>query len=341
MATLGATVKTLADWGKEIGPDGKTAKIIEILSQTNEVLEDAMWKEGNLPTGEQTSICTGLPATYWRMINQPIATSKSTTAQVTETCGMLESYSETDIALARLNGNVGQFRLNTSRPFMESMSQELASTMFYGAASAPEEFVGFANRYAATTDANGENILLAGGSGADNASVYLIGWGENTIHGIFPKGSKAGLEHADLGEQVVTGTAGVGGTRMRAYVDHFKWDAGLVVKDWRYGVRIANIDISDLAGLSGTQELTDSTLIIKLMSRAIDRMPTTTGINLAFYANRTVKSLLRVAALEKSSSALSIEAGLNQFGQNIQMVKFLGIPVRTCDALTNAESLVA
>jgi hypothetical protein len=151
----------------------------------------------------------------------------------------------------------------------------------------------------------------------------------------------AGIKHEDLGLVTVETTAGIAGNRMRAYQDHYTWDGGLVVKDWRYGVRIANVDVSDLAGLTGTQELTDSTLVIKLMARAIHRLPKMSGIRPAFYVNRTIASLMTVAAMDKSVSAVTLQEGLNQFGQTIFTLRFLGIPVRICDQLTETESLVS
>lgn len=344
MATLGSSVLTLGDWAKRLDPKGKVDKTVEILSETNEILTDMLFMEGNLPTGHRTTIRTGLPTVYWRLMNQGTAPSKSTTAQVDEQCGMLEAWSEVDKDLAELNGNVGDFRISEAKAFLEAMNQEMASTLFYGAASAPEEFVGFANRYTSLTgSANSENILNAGGTGGGSvySSVYLVGWGSESCHGIFPKGSKAGIMHEDLGLVTVETTAGIAGNRMRAYQDHWQWKNGLVVKDWRYAVRIPNINTAHLAALSDQQEVTDATFLPKLMSRAIDRLPKLTGIKPCFYANRSVVSLLRVAAMEKGSSVLSIEPGLNQFGQNIYEMKFLGIPVRICDALTNTEAEVS
>lgn len=341
MSTLAGNVLTLADWAKRLDPDGKVPMIVELLSQTNAILDDMLWKEGNLPTGHRITQRTGLPTVYWRLINQGVAPSKSTTAQVDEQCGMLESWSEVDKDEAELNGNVSQYRLSESQAFLEAMNQEMAGTLFYGAATNPEEFVGFANRYADTSAGNGQNILDAGGSGSDNSSVWLIGWGGETVCGIFPKGSKAGIVHEDLGLVTVETTAGIAGNRMRAYQDHWQWKAGLALKDWRYAVRIANIDNSDLLGLTGDQQTSDiSTFVINLMSRAIDRLPTLRGIKPVFYMNRTIASLLRVAALNISTSVLSIQEGLNQFGETIFTMRFLGIPIRIVDQLTSAESQV-
>ena len=56
--------------------------IIELLSQTNEILDDMLVVEGNLPTGHQTTIRTGLPQATWRLLNQGVQPGKSTTALV-------------------------------------------------------------------------------------------------------------------------------------------------------------------------------------------------------------------------------------------------------------------
>jgi hypothetical protein len=338
MATLSTTALTMLDWAKRQDPKGKTAFIAEVLSQTNEMLNDMLMKEGNLPTGERCTIRTGLPTTYWRLINQGTPPSKSTTAQVTENCGILTARSELDQDEAELNGDTGAYRLSESVAFLEAMAQEAASTLIYGSAADPEEFVGLAPRYNSLSANNAENILSAGGAGSDNTSIWLIGWGDQSIYGIFPKGSQVGLSHEDLG---LGDAFDASNNRFRAYMDLYKYKLGLVVKDWRYGVRIPNIDVSDLAAASGAQELTDATAIDKLMSRAIDRLPKMAGIKPAFYCNRTVASLLRVMALGRSSSAVTVEPALNQYGQNIFETKFLGIPVRITDAITNTEAVVS
>lgn len=338
MAILAGDVLTLADWAKRLDPDGKTAKIVEILSQQNGILDDMLFKEGNLPTGEQATIRTGLPAVVYRLMNQGVPKSKSTTTQIVETAAMLEGRSEIDKDEAELNGNANQYRLSEMDGFLEAMNQRMATTLFYGTANNPEEFVGFSPRYNDLSATNAQNILSAGGSGADNSSIWLVGWGKRTVHGIFPKASKAGIDHEDLG---LGDAFDANNDRFRAYMDRYTWKNGLMVKDWRYTVRIPNIDISDLETLTGTQELTDATLIIKLMSRAIDRLPTLNDVSPSFYMNRTILSLLRVVALEKSQSAVTIEPALNQFGKNIFETRFLGIPCRVVDALTETETVVS
>ena len=338
MATLSTSNLTLADWAKRSDPDGRVPIVAELLSQSNEILDDCVFKEGNLPTGERVVIRTGLPGVYWRALNQGIPSSKSTTAQIDEACGILEARSEVDKDLAMLNGNTAQFRLSEDTAFLEAMNQTQAETMFYGnPGTDPKKFLGLAPRYGDLSADNAVNILSAGGSGADNASVYLVVWGDNTVYCPFPKGSKAGLTHEDLGEQTVYNSDG---TRLQAFATRYQWKNGLVVKDWRYVVRICNIDISDLLAGSNTQAASASTALIKLMARALYRIPNMAMGRAAFYMNRTVHSGLSIAALDKSQSVLAIQEGLSQFGSAQSYLSFLGVPLRRVDALINNEARV-
>lgn len=346
MATLPSTsgAVTLLDFAKSLDPNGNTATVVELLNQTNEILLDMQWIEGNLPTGHRTTVRTGLPTAIWRKLYQGVPASKSTRAQITDNCGMLETRSEVDKDLAILNGNTNEFRLSEAEAFIEAMNQTMATQLFYGDASTdPEAFTGMAPRYSDVTATNGQNIIDAAGSGSDNTSIWLIVWGKNTIHGIFPKGSKAGLQHENLG---LIDAFDSSNNRYRAFADHWQWKCGLTVKDWRYAVRIGSIDVSDLQGLTGTQALTAATSVIKLMTRAMARIPSMGMGKACFYANRTIVEMLGVIALEKSSSAVKIEEAINQFGNvtagsaGSSNLKFLGVPIRTTDALLNTEAVV-
>lgn len=339
MATLSTGQLTLADWSKRIGPDGKIDPIAELLSQTNEILEDVVFKEANQPTSHVVAVRTGLPSVYWRAYNQGVPSSKSTTAQVTEPCAMLEARSHIDAKLLELNGNSAAFRLSEESAFIEAMNQEMTGKIFNGNVGADmKTFSGLATRYSSTTAGNGSNVILAGGSGSDNASVYLVVWGEQTVFCPFPKGSRAGLKTRDLGEESVQDASG---NWYQAARSLFQWDAGLVVKDWRYVVRIANIDVSDFVGVTGTQATTSATNLIKLMMRAIARIPNFSMGRAAFYCNRSIQEGLMIQALEKSQNALSVQEGLSQFGQKMNQLNFMGIPVRGVDQLSIAETLVS
>jgi len=330
MPALGSATSTLIDVAKRLDPDGKIATIAELLSQEAGILEDIPWKESNLPTGHRSTVRSSLPTVSWRLLNQGVAPSKSTTAQVEDSIGMLESWFEVDKALADLNGNRAEFRLSEARSFIEAMGQEVTQTLFYGnTGTAPEEFNGLATRYSATTLNLGQNIILGGGSGSDNSSIWLVNWGENKVHGIYPKGSVAGLEHENLGLVTVETTAGIGGNRMRAYQDHWVWKCGLAVPDWRNVVRIANIDISALVAKSSAADLFD------LMIKATYRIVNLSSGKPVFYMNRSCLQMLDIQGRDDvvSGGQLSYE---NVAGKRIPM--FRGIPIRIVDQLTEAET---
>jgi hypothetical protein len=152
MAALSTQFPTLLDLAKLTDPDGKIAAVVEILNQTNQVLDDMVWIEGNLPTGHRTTIRTGIPAPTWRKLYGGVQPNKGTTVQVTDNCGMLEAYAEIDKALADLNGNTAAFRLSEDRAHIEGMSQEVAQTIFFGSDGVDEaEFTGLAPRYNSTS----------------------------------------------------------------------------------------------------------------------------------------------------------------------------------------------
>jgi hypothetical protein len=271
----------------------------------------------------------------WRLLNQGITPSKSTTAQIDEQAGMLEAWSEVDKDLALLNGNVSSFRLSEAKAFLEAMNQEMAQTLFYGNSGlAPEEFLGLSPRYSAIAGAtNGSNVLSGGGAvGNTNASIWLIVWGENTVTGLFPKGSKAGLIHDDYGEVTVELTAGVAGSRMRAYQERWQWKAGLCVKDWRFAVRIANINVANLAAKSSAADLTE------LMIKATHLVPSLKMGRSAFYMNRSVYAAMDIQRRD------DVGSGGGFTYENIDGTmrpSFRGIPVNKVDALLETEAQVA
>lgn len=354
MAVIGPAALTMADWAKRIDDDGKIAEIVNLLSQTNEILTDMLWVEGNLPTGHKTTVRTGLPQAYWRLLNMGVPTGKSTTAQITETCGHMETFSDVDEMLVELSGNDRALRLSEELAFIEGMNQQMASTIFYnnitGAAGptgsisgGPVAFMGLTPRYPSVSTATAQtanNVIDAGGTGATNTSLWLVHWGPMSVHGIFPKGMKAGIQHIDLGkQQKLDGSSNV----YYVWRSQYKWDAGLVVKDWRYAIRVCNIDVSTLSG--GTPPN-----LINLMIRAIHRLPTqparagnvqttdapqlTMG-QAAFYCNRAISTWLDIQALNKQNVLLRID----EFDGK-PVTTFRGIPIRTCDQILNTEARV-
>lgn len=331
MATLNDTVLSLADWAKKQGPDGGMLETIEMLSQINDLTMDLPFRMGNMPTGHMYNVRVGLPTVYWRMINQGVPTSKSRTAQATDVCGMLEGRSQLDKRLGELNGELQKLRRDEARPFFESMGQEMVGTMFYGNQGlAQEEFTGLSPRYSAISGANNaSHVISAGGSGSDNSSIWLLGMGELGLHGIFPKGSKAGVNHEDLG---LDDAFDADNNRFRAWMDHWEWHAGICLPDWRHCVRICNIDISNLIANSSAADLPE------LMIKATHRLPRSKSLKYYWYMNRTTLEWLEIQLREDVGGGGQLKY---EVVDGLPATTFRGITIRLSDQLLETEATVS
>lgn len=334
----GGELPTLLDLSQRLDPDGSIAAIAEVLTSQNQILEDIPLYEGNQATGHLVTVRSDIPAPTWRRINYGVRPTKSATTQVTETIGILEDRGEVDVDLAELNGNTAEFMLSENVPHIQGISDELATTIFYGdVAQYPDRFHGLAPRYdvvgqpankfsARTHSAYLNHVISAGGATASKqTSIWLIGWGKESVFGIYPKGSKAGLYDKDLGE--ITAYDNDGG-RFQAYAHLYKVKQGFCVKDWRYVVRICNIELEKM----------DDAVYQKYLYQALVKAMYTVPQNgrFMFYGNRAVLTMLDLAGLEKLNAALGWR---EVFGKELRA--FRGIPIRSCDAILETEAVVS
>lgn len=339
LVALTATDLTLVDVAKR-SKDGVMLPVVEALQQRNGLLQSMVWKQGNTDTGHQVAARNSLPSVSWVRYNDGILPSKSTVDTYTERTGILEGLSSVDKRVAQINGNEAAFRASEDDAFLAQMANTLESAFFYESTAAnPERILGLMPRLNSTTSKYGNQIVKADASpsGSDQTSIWLVGWGERTVYGITPRGQPTGLEMEDKGEirdkDLVTGAI------KYKYETLFRWRCGLCVEDYRFLVRIANIDTSQLTvdGLTGSD-------LIRAMVKAYWQIFDPRQVRLAWYCNRVVGSFLHQQALSKTyNSTLSIEAapmiGSNGiFGQPI--IKALGFPIYISDAITNTEAVV-
>ena len=328
MSTVG-TGLTLGEWGRRLDPKGNVDGIIEISKEVNEILDDMIFVEGNLPTGHRTTVRSGYPTPTWRLLNYGVQPTKSRTVQVTDACGMLEAYAEVDKALADLNGNTAAFRLSEDKAHVIGMNEAFADKLFYGnQATDPEQITGLAPRFNDSTAENGGQILKAGGADSGGStSIWLVRWGSDTVHGIFPKGSKAGWHHEDKGQITLEDAAG---GLYEGYRSHYKWDVGMTVRNWKHVVRICNIDVSAL-----TKDASAGADLIDLMIQASETIDPGSG-KMAWYCNKTIRSFLRRQMINHDNVNLSMGEVAGK-----KVVMFDEIPVRRCDAILNTEATVS
>lgn len=329
MGVLASNNRTLLDVAKETDANGRLPIVIELLTEENEILDDIPWVECNSSDAHKTSVRTGLPTPVWRKMYQGVPPSKGTTAVIQDTCAMLEARSEIDKDLADLNGNAAAFRLREDMAHLEAMSQAFAQCLFYGSeVKRPETFTGLAPRFSDATAPNGKNILCEHqhATAAKNTSIWLVVWDESTAHGIFPKGSRAGFTQENLGEIDAFDEEH---NRFRAYASRYTWKPGLTVRDWRYIARI----VFDATALKADRSAGAD--ICQLMEMAMERVKSFSKGRAAWYMNKTSREMLRLQLKDSARYQLTRETVAGR-----PVTVYGGIPIRTCEAITNAESPV-
>lgn len=326
---------TYHDWARRTNVNGELYRIVE-WCRTNEMLEDMVTIESNEPSGHVTTIRTGLPEATWKRIYQGTPMSKSQTSQVRDTFGILESQSKVDEDVVPSGADLNEFRLSEARPHIDAMNEAMARALLYAnTAASPTQPLGLAMRYNTLNPKVpiSRNVIDAGGEEADDlTSVWLICWGENTIHAFHPKGSDLGVTHKDHGLQEQTWIDPEGKQPDHtywAYVDQWKWKIGFCVRDWRYGVRICNVP---------WKKLSDPDVARSFLNNMIDAEETIRSMRdgrPAWYMNRAVKAALRKGILGIPNVQLTFD---NANGHEI--TRWNGVPIRQVDALETAENMV-
>jgi len=331
MATLGNTFVDLIDIYKQQDGRGQFVPIIEMLMEMSPMLDDAIAVECNKGTTHLHTVRSGLPSVTWGKLYQGIPNSKGKTAQVEDTTGFVEGLSTIDKRLLDLSTNEGVVRLSEAKSYLEAMSNEVASKLIYGnTASDPEEFMGFAPRFNDKSASNGNQIIDAGGVGADNTSIWFVTWGDNQCNLLYPKSTQAGVTREDMGEQRVTDDSG---NAYYAKEEMFTWHIGLAVRDWRYVSRIANVDVSLMQ--AGSVALYDfmRKAYYKLQNRRV------AGGKIAIYCNRDVLEALDALATNAGASDSFIRLKTTEI-EGKEVTSYRGIPIRETDAIINTEARV-
>lgn len=309
---------TLVEVAKRKDPDGNLATIAEVLDETNEVLQDAVFREANDTFSNQTTRRASNPTGSFRKLNEGVATESTKTVNLVDRVAILEAWSENDIEVINAFPNPQEARMQEARGFIEGMGQNMAGKIFYGnESSVPEEFTGLAPRMDAL--ATTANVLNAGGSGGDTTSIYVVDWGPNSVYMIYPKNSTAGLEHKDKGIETVEDA---NGNKFEAYVDKFVWKAGLVVKHNKSIGRIANMEYTGSASIFNEDDL------ITLMNRM------TKGPGRRIYVNEDIMTQMEIRLKDKTNVNFTKADGLAPG----TVLKFKGVPVRQCDQILNTET---
>lgn len=319
MATLTTNGLRLDEVAKRKAPDGSMNAIVDALMEENQIIEDAIWREANDTFSNKGTRWVKEPSGAWRKLNKGSTFEKGETVAITDTIGILESWSENDIKMIDAFPNPIQARNDEAMSFVRGLGKTMASAIVYSnTITTPEQFTGIAPRLASI--AASDNVINEGGTGSDLTSIFVIDWGIDRAHMLFPKNSKVGLQHKDLGTRVVYDSDG---NPFEAYTDKFTWDAGFTVKNQKSIGRIANIETS------GSTNIFDEDNLIILLNRM------TKGPGRRIYVNETIMSQMQIRLKDKSNVNFSKGDGLDGGGP---VMMFNMVPIRQVDKIIDTES---
>ncbi len=326
-----ALVATLAEL-EQFYKGEKAGAVIELMNQSNDILSDVQWMESNQSDGHLTRIRTGLPEVFWRRLYQGTPPSKSKWAQVKEECGSLESIMELDVEETKLYGDKAKaFRMSEGLAFAEAMRQKVAQTLFYGdRTKLPDEFNGLTMRYPSKST---NNVIDAGATGSSTkcTSMWLISWGSNSVHGVYPKGSQGGLASEDLGTYMIQDAEQ---RKFQVVGDKYNWKCGLAVRDWRAVVRIGGINSANLTARKGENGFVD---LQKLTILAKNLMPEALRQKAVWYCAPDVMTALEL----QNSDSGNVHLTYGEFLNSKAVPSLHGLPVRQCDAIRTDEKILS
>lgn len=345
MATLTPGLFTYSEWAMRRDPNGKIANLVNLMSKSNPMLNDILFAEcqdGNTFTYTQV---VSLPTPTRRAYNMGVRRTMAGVAKQVTVTSQYADWSVIDDSLVRLNGQASESRAQEDLLHMEGFQQQIATDMFYSNRSTdPLAFTGFANIYNTvntSVSAIANNVIDCAGTGNTNTSMWLIGWGPKQIHGIFPNGMPAGMDHVDLGKSWVADSAGNEFLGWRTWL---QWDIGLAIQDWRFAVRAANIDVTLLFGVNAANLIN---ILTKMMAKppivpnaagpvqTSDSSLVTMPSRWAIYVNRTVYTALDLQAQNKTNVLLQMK----EWDGHV-ILTYRGIPIRISDSIVNTESRV-
>ena len=320
---------TLMDLRSRLMPDGTpVSSYAELLAQENDILDDIPWIAGNQLTGDIHYKRTALPSAQIRRINQGFDSSKGAVEAVRETCVEIVSRMTVDMKELDLAPSPEKYLLSESKGHVSVMNDTLITDFFYGAD--PEGIKGIATRL---NKLSHKQVVNAGGTGNNLASIYIIKWDTDEVTGIYPKETKAGLDMFMKENELVPDKDG---KTFLAHITMWSWFVGLKVRDERYIARLCNIDRDVLLGSGDAAKEARQDLFRKLIL-AQDKIYHVNDGRVVMYADPQIFSILKIAAFEKSNMAL----GYSDIKEDRRILSFAGIPIKRNDAQSVAEKKVS
>jgi len=331
---------TLRDVNSGRKPDGSMdTDVVEIMAQENPVLQDIPWRECSKGREDVTTIRTGMPKATLRMFYEGVVGSKSTKKQVTNACCTVSTAIEVDMRQYRQTKDKEAYLADERRAHADVAGQGIARLLWYGDTKDDPRGINGIFRTLSEYAPNGcaDDKIAAfyclnggGAQGGSLRSISLVGWGNKSVHGLYPEGTSMGLDIGELKDDYVDVENPDGSTgRLLMGIQEMNWEAGLAIRDYRYMGRIANIDLATAFNANGVPDYTE--MLRRLVCRVKGE-----GVNQRLYMCRMMFEVLAVQFGRKTQeNAIKYPDLMQKLDGSI-----LGIPVSYNDALNCDEVAV-
>lgn len=174
-------------------------------------------------------------------------------------------------------------------------------------------------------------VRSAGGAGADNTSIYVLGLGKMGCYGLYEKNGKAGFQMRQLPEQLIP----LGSGDIVCSPISVSWDVGFCATNYRMMGRLANIDYSDLSDDAST-----GTNLMNELTRLINSTKVHTGgVTPILLANESIITFFENQ--RRNFGGNGVNDPNSDIGKMGALTTFKGIPFIQTDAIGVAESVVS
>jgi len=286
-----------------------------------------------------------LPIASTRRWNEGIKATAAHNTPLNDPIMLLEDYGEVDKKLWSIQNDPNAWRADQDMSHIEGLFQLVESILFYGNQGLnPGVINGLTTRFNNLESyPNGDqtwqpNVWNGGASSGNTTSAWMIEFGDDSIYGIYPPNSPAGLRVEDLGEstkELASGTAAVGANYLYQVLrTHFEWMLGIQIPDERAVQRICNINPAVLSSNNF-----DENIFIEAKNW-LPRAGEAPGT--VIFVNRALKTQIDIRAVSQKINTYFTppsDNSMDVFGKAV--TKFQNIPIYVAEKLLSTETVVS
>jgi hypothetical protein len=285
-----------------------------------------------------------LPVASTRLWNQGIKATAAKNVPLNDPIAMFEDYSEVDKDLWEIQNDPNMWRADQDMNHVEGLFQLMESTLFYGSLSQnPGGFNGLATRFNNLESyPNGDqswvpNVWNGGASTGSVTSAWMLEMSDDSLYGIYPANTAAGLSVRDLGEvtKELSAATGASGNNYMYQVlrSMLRWYMGMQVSDERCVQRICNINPTALSANNFDENI---------FIQAKNWLPRGgEGSGTVILVNRALKTQIDIRAVSQKINTYFTPPSndtMDVFGKAV--TRFQNIPIYVAEKILSTETVL-